>query len=73
MENILSGLAEYILVLQKSLENCHRAEDRISYEKHLSKAAIMLADYYLNGDLNRLKERVAEEGHSYGWGYLSYD
>jgi len=73
MEEIEKALAEYIIVLRDSFANCHRAEDRPLYEKYLAEAAIMLAEVHLGGSLTKLKERVASERHSYGWGYLSYE
>jgi hypothetical protein len=73
MEQIERALAEYIIVLRNSRDNCHRAEDRPKYEWHLAEAAVMLAEIHLGGSLAQLKKRVAQERHGYGWDYLSYD
>ena len=67
VKKIEDALTEYINVLA---EGTSYANDRHLYEGHLAKAAIMFAIVHGGEPLSRLKEKVAEERHSYGWGYL---
>ena len=70
MEQLKSALAEYISTLETSAEKTNRAEDRTIYQKHLAAAALMYVTLEKNRSLEKLKELVATERHSYGWGYL---
>jgi hypothetical protein len=72
MDEIRSAIAEYIFVLRDSLANCHRAEDRDKYNRHLAAAAMMLAEVCQGYPMDKLLERLKQEERSYGWDYLSY-
>jgi hypothetical protein len=66
-----SALAEYVDVLGRSAEQTHRAEDRSPYQQHLAAAALMFAALEKHESIEKLKELVASERHSYGWYFLS--
>ena len=69
-KKIEDALAHYIGVLSDSLRQTSRANDRHVYMAHLAEAAIMFASVHRGEPLSMLKERVAAEVRSYGWGYL---
>ena len=48
----------------------HRAEDRNKYQQHLATVALMFAAIVKDRSMPKLKELVAAERHSYGWGFL---
>ncbi len=70
MESIRSALADYIAVLGESASSTHRAEDRGRYQAHLATAALMFAAMEKDRSIERVKQLVSSERHSYGWGYL---
>jgi len=65
------ALADYVASLEASASRTHRAEDRGRYQQHLASAALMFAAIEKHGSLEKLKELVAAERHSYGWDCLS--
>jgi hypothetical protein len=71
VEKYNDALADYISTLEKSMTETTRAEDRSQYEKHLATAALMYVAIAKKRSIERLKELVASERHSYGWHYLS--
>lgn len=71
MEEIKSALAGYILVLRDSLARCHRAEDRVKYERHLAAAAVMLAEMQKGSPVAEILKMLEQEKRGYGWDYLS--
>ena len=73
MNSIEEALADYILTLDTSFNNCHRAEDRPSYTMHLAAGAVMFASYTKTKSIAKLKELVAEEGKGYGRSFLAND
>ncbi len=70
MEQLKSALADYIAILETSAQKTHRAEDRSKYQQHLSSAALMYAALEKHHSTEKLKELVASERRSFGWGYL---
>jgi hypothetical protein len=70
MKKIEDALTEYVVILDDSLGRTSFANDRHIYVDHLAAAAIMYAILHRDEPLSRLKEKVAEERHNYGWGYL---
>ena len=72
MSELLDALAKYVIVLNRSAQETHRAEDRQSYTRHMAAAAELFVAAHA-GRLEELRELVASERHAYGWGYLSYD
>ncbi len=70
MKESEDALTEYVGVLGDSLERTSYANDRHLYLGHLGAAAIMYAILHRGEPMSRLKEKVAEERHNYGWGYL---
>ena len=70
VKRIEDALTEYVSVLDDSLGHTSYANDRHIYVGHLAAAAIMYAMLHRGEPLSRLKEKVAEERHNYGWGYL---
>jgi hypothetical protein len=70
MERLKSALAEYISTLEASTAKTHQAEDRSRYQQHLAAAALMYAALEKHRSIEKLKELVASERHSYGWDYL---
>lgn len=71
MSELLDALAKYVIVLNRSAQETHRAEDRQSYTQHMAAAAALFVAAH-TGRLEELRELVASERHAYGWGYLSY-
>ncbi|UCE07410.1 MAG: hypothetical protein JSW07_05095 [bacterium] len=69
-DEIISALAEYIDVLEKSALRTHRVEDRSRYQQHLAAAALMFAAMEKHRSIEKLKELVASERRSYGGDYL---
>ncbi|MDQ3650653.1 MAG: hypothetical protein M3458_10370 [Acidobacteriota bacterium] len=69
-KKIEDALARYISVLADSLRQTSHANDRHAYVAHLAEAAIMFALVHRGEPLSTLKEKMAAEGRSYGWGYL---
>jgi hypothetical protein len=70
MERLKSALAEYIATLEASAAKTHRAEDRSRYQQHLAAAALMYAALEKHRSVEKLKQIVASERHSYGLDYL---
>ena len=70
MEQLKGALANYIAVLESSAAKSHRAEDRGRYQQHLASAALMFVAVEKQRSLEKLKELVASERRSFGWGYL---
>jgi hypothetical protein len=64
------ALFHYIRMLGESADKTTHANDRTPYTKHLAQAARLVAELRCR-DFAALRERVAAERHSYGWGYLS--
>jgi hypothetical protein len=67
---VIHALAQYIRVLTDSAGRTSKAEDRMAYTKHLAEAAIMFSLAHA-GDAHQLADKVAQERHTFGWGYLS--
>ena len=70
MQKLKGALADYIAVLDTSATKTKRAEDRVRYQQHLAAAALMYVALEKHRSLEKLKELVASERHSYGWDYL---
>jgi hypothetical protein len=71
VNQLLEALAIYVTVLNRSAKECHRAEDREAYTRHLAAAAELFLAAHA-GRIEELRELVAGERHAYGWGYLSH-
>lgn len=71
MKEIEDELAEYISVLASCAEKTTHANDRPTYTRHLSIAAVMFSDFRRSGSLAVLVEHVQTERCSYGKFYLS--
>lgn len=71
MQDIEKALARYVGILSASAKRTTYANDRSTYTKHLAAAAVMFASLHSDSPLEALKEQVADERHSYGWGFLS--
>jgi hypothetical protein len=70
MEEYRRSLSEYISVLKTSLANSPWAEDRILYINHLVEAAFMFAAIEEGKPIEKLKNIVISERHSYDRDYL---
>lgn len=70
MQKYEKGLADYAAILEQSASATHRAEDRNKYQQHLATVALMFVAIVKDRSMSKLKELVAGERHSYGWGYL---
>ena len=69
-EGILNALTDYVTVLEDSVGTTSFANDRPIYQRHLAAAATIYAMVHRGASPSKLKEKVAEERHAYGWGYL---
>ena len=70
MQKYEKELADYAAILEQSARTTHRAEDRNKYQQHLATVALMFVAIVKDRSMSKLKELVAAERHSYGWGYL---
>jgi hypothetical protein len=70
MDDLAEALRVYVASLAKSADETTRAEDRTAYTRHLAEAARMFAAFHAD-DLAALRERIAAERRSFGWGFLS--
>jgi hypothetical protein len=70
IEGILNALTDYVTVLERSIGTTSFANDRPIYQGHLAVAASMYAAVHRGASPSELREKVAEERHAYGWGYL---
>ena len=70
MDSYKSALAQYVSVLERSGAGTTRAEDRSRYQQHLASAALMFCAIQEHQSVEKLRELVAAERHSYGWDFL---
>lgn len=70
MKKLLDALATYIGVLAHSAQVTKRAEDRVTYTRHLAAAAQIFVCLH-SEQLSEAKEMVRSQRHGFGWGYLS--
>jgi hypothetical protein len=66
-KDISDALAAYIDVLARGTRY---ANDRPAFCAHLARAAQMFSAIH-SRDLQRLHKLIQDEGHSFGWSYLS--
>lgn len=71
--DLVCACAKYILELDGFARRTNYASDRKHYAAHLEVAAVICAELYLHGTSTRVRDLIASERHSYGWGYLQGD
>ena len=71
MDQLTDTLANYIAVLADSLNKTSQPEDRSSYVRHLSEAAILFSLLHRGASFERLEENIKSEQRNFGWSYLS--
>jgi len=72
MDTLKDSLADYIVVLSRSIQTTADVIDRDNYIKHLAEAAKIFSCLH-SGRMSEARELVIDQRRIYGWGRLSGD